>query len=71
MSDVSSAAVITLLTTRDVWSTRTYKRKHTHLSLGKYTLPCTIKKKPVLTQPGATYPQITKQNSYSPPPSNT
>jgi hypothetical protein len=38
MSDVSSVAVITLQTTRDVWSTRTYKRKHTHLSIQKYTL---------------------------------
>jgi hypothetical protein len=33
MSDVSSAVEIILLVTRDEQFTRTYKRKHTHLSI--------------------------------------
>jgi hypothetical protein len=33
MSHVSSVVEIILPITRDVWSTRTYKRKHTHLSI--------------------------------------
>jgi hypothetical protein len=38
MYDVSSAVEIILWIKRDVWSTMTYKRKHTHLSIWKYTL---------------------------------
>jgi hypothetical protein len=35
---VSSVMEITLPTTRDVGSARTFKRKHTHLPLRRYTL---------------------------------
>jgi hypothetical protein len=54
MSDVSSVEEIILLITRDVWCTNIY------------TTPTQIKHTPH-TQPGVTYAQITKQNSYAPP----
>jgi hypothetical protein len=38
MSDVSSVVEIILPVTKDVQSTKTYKRKHTHLSVRRYTL---------------------------------
>jgi hypothetical protein len=38
MSNVSSMVEIILQITRDAWSTRTYKRKHTHVSVQRYTL---------------------------------
>jgi hypothetical protein len=38
MFDVSSVVEIIPRITRDVWSTRIYKRKHTHPSVQKYTL---------------------------------
>jgi hypothetical protein len=38
MSDVSSMVEIILRITRDLRSTKTYKRKHTHLFDWKYTL---------------------------------
>jgi hypothetical protein len=63
MTDVSSVLEIILRITRDVRSTRTYKRKHTHLSK-QYTPPAQIKQA-LHTQPVVTYTQITKQNSYA------
>jgi hypothetical protein len=38
MSDVSPVVEIILWITRDVQSTRTYKRKHTHISVWNNTL---------------------------------
>jgi hypothetical protein len=60
MSDVSPVVEIILRITRDVRSTRTYKVKHTLLSVWKIYTPAQIKQT-LYTQLGVTYAQITKQ----------
>jgi hypothetical protein len=69
MSDVSSVAVITLRTIRDALSTRTYKRKHTHLSARKYTLPLHKSNKPY--SPNQEHHMLKYQNQTPTPSSNT
>jgi hypothetical protein len=64
MSGVCSVLEIFLRFTRDAQSTRTYKRKHTHLCVWKYTLLLYKSNKPYI-QPGVTYAEMTKQNSYA------
>jgi hypothetical protein len=65
MPDVSSVVKIILRIARDVWSTRTCKRKHTHLSITyiyiiPYTPPAQIKQT-LYTQPGVSSPTAGKQ----------
>jgi hypothetical protein len=54
---------IILRITGDARFTRTYKRKHAHLSILKYIL---LIYKSKYAQPGETYAQITKENSCTP-----
>jgi hypothetical protein len=70
--DASSVAEITQRTTKDAPFTKTFKRKYTLLSdprhtsdLWNHTLPSRKTINPY-TQPGVTYAQITKQNTYAP-----
>jgi hypothetical protein len=62
---MSSVVEIILRITRDVLFTRTYKNKtYSPLHLKQYTPPAQIKQT-LHTQPGVTYAQITKHNSYA------
>jgi hypothetical protein len=65
MSDVSSVVDIILWITRDVMVYKNLQKKtYPPLSLKQYTPPAQIKQT-LHTQPGVTYAQITKQNSYA------
>jgi hypothetical protein len=66
MSDVPSVVEIILRITRDVRSTKTYKRKHTHLSGWNSTLFLHRSNKPYTLNQEYKHAQITKQNFYVP-----
>jgi hypothetical protein len=62
-SNVSSVVEIILWITRDVWSTNSYKIKHTLLF---DTIHSSLQTKHIqYTQTGVTYASITKRHSYS------
>jgi hypothetical protein len=60
MSDVSSVVKIILRITRDVRSTKTYKKTYPPLRLKQFTLPAQIKQT-LHTQTGVTYAQTIKK----------
>jgi hypothetical protein len=65
MSIVSSVVEIILWITRDVCSIKNYQKTFPHLHFKQYTPPAQIKHT-LHTQPGITYAQKTKQDSYAP-----
>jgi hypothetical protein len=65
MFDVSYVAEIIPKITRDVLYTKSYKKLYAPLRVKKHTPPAQIKITPQ-TQPGITYAQVSKQNSYAP-----